>query len=207
MQERAAKTRRVLSEAAADEFAERGYEGASLQRVVARADTSMGSLTFHFRTKTALADEVRALGRARLGERLDEELGVHDPLRELRVLIGALARAAHEDRFVRAAHRLDAGRPGGEPPLARVWLPVLRGLLRRACRAHRLRSGVSFEDAVALLTHLAEGAMAAHAASRDAAWHEAWDAVWDSVWEIVLHGLATGPPQGPEAGWRAPAPG
>lgn len=70
--------------------------------------------------------------------------------------------------------------------MTEVWLPVLRGLLDRAHDAQRLRPGVSPEDAVALLAHLAEGAMAAHGATRDSA----WDAVWDSVWNVVLHGLA-----------------
>ncbi|MFE6767514.1 MULTISPECIES: TetR family transcriptional regulator [Streptomyces] len=189
MQERAARTRQAVLEAAADEIAERGYEGASLQRVVWRAATSMGALTFHFRTKTALAEEVRGVGRARFAHRMEELAAAADPLRELRTLIGAMARLAHQDRFVRAARRLEADRPVGVPPLAEVWLPVLRGLLDRAHGADRLRPGVSPEDAVALLAHLAEGAMAAHDATRD----PAWDSVWDSVWDVVLHGLAADP--------------
>ncbi|RPK93861.1 MULTISPECIES: TetR family transcriptional regulator [Streptomyces] len=188
MQERAARTRQAVLEAAADEFAERGYDGASLQRVVWRAATSIGALTFHFRTKTVLADEVRRVGRARFG-RCVEDIAAADPLRELRTLIGALARLAHEDPFVRAVRRLEADRPEGVAPLAEVWLPALRGLLARAHRAQRLRPGVSPEDAVALLAHLAEGAMAAHHETRD----PAWDSVWDSVWDVVLHGLAVDP--------------
>ncbi|MGW5987270.1 TetR family transcriptional regulator [Streptomyces anulatus] len=186
MQERAARTRQAVLEAAADEFAERGYEGASLQRMVWRAATSIGALTFHFGTKTALAEEVSAGGHARFERCLAELAAAPDPLRELRTLIGALARLAHEDTFVRATRRLEADRPGEVPPLTEVWLPVLRDLLDRAHDAQRLRPGVSPEDAVALLAHLAEGAMAAHGATRDSA----WDAVWDSVWNVVLHGLA-----------------
>ncbi|MEV6434081.1 TetR family transcriptional regulator [Streptomyces anulatus] len=186
MQERAARTRQAVLEAAADEFAERGYEGASLQRMVWRAATSIGALTFHFGNKTALAEEVSAAGHARFESCLEDLAAAPDPLRELRTLIGALARLAHEDTFVRATRRLEADRPGEVPPLTEVWLPVLRGLLDRAHDAQRLRPGVSPEDAVALLAHLAEGAMAAHGATRDSA----WDAVWDSVWNVVLHGLA-----------------
>ncbi|MEU3705350.1 TetR family transcriptional regulator [Streptomyces anulatus] len=186
MQERAARTRQAVLEAAADEFAERGYEGASLQRMVWRAATSIGALTFHFGNKTALAEEVSAAGHARFESCLEDLAAAPDPLRELRTLIGALARLAHEDTFVRATRRLEADRPGEVPPLSEVWLPVLRGLLDRAHGAQRLRPGVSPEDAVALLAHLAEGAMAAHGATRDSA----WDAVWDSVWNVVLHGLA-----------------
>ncbi|MFJ6615699.1 TetR family transcriptional regulator [Streptomyces sp. NPDC091289] len=199
MQERAARTRQAVLEAAAGEFAERGYDGASLQRVVWGASTSIGALTFHFRTKTALAEEVREIGRARFVRCMEELASAADPLRELRTLIGALARLAHEDSFVRAVRRLEADRPEGVPPLAEVWLPTLRGLLARAHGGQRLRPGVSPEDAVALLAHLAEGAMAAHHETRD----PAWDSVWDSVWDVVLHGLAVGPAGGEGGAGRA----
>ncbi|MFD4020768.1 TetR family transcriptional regulator [Streptomyces sindenensis] len=186
MQERAARTRQAVLEAAAEEFAERGYEGASLQRVACRAETSIGALTFHFRNKTALAEEVRLTGRARFCRSLAELAPAADPLRELRVLIGTLARLAREDRFVRAVRRLEAGPPDGVPPLAETWMPVLRALLDRAHGARWLRPGVAPEEAEAMLAHLAEGAMAAPGTPRGAA----WGAVWDSVWDVVLHGLA-----------------
>ncbi|MFE9701306.1 TetR family transcriptional regulator [Streptomyces sp. NPDC006270] len=185
MQERAARTRQAVLEAAADEFAERGYEGASLQQVVGRAATSIGALTFHFRTKTALAEEVRRTGRARFGRCLADLGATADPLRELRTLIGALARMAHEDPFVRAVRRLEADHPEGVPLLAETWLPALRGVLDRAHSAQRLRPGVSAEAALALLAHLVEGAMAAGGTVRDP--------VQDAVWDVVLHGLAVGP--------------
>ncbi|MEI5036150.1 TetR family transcriptional regulator [Streptomyces sp. S1A(2023)] len=202
MQERAARTRQAVLEAAADEFAERGYEGASLQRMGRRAATSIGALTFHFGNKTTLAEEVRTTGRARFERCLEDLAAAPDPLRQLRTLIGALARLAHEDAFVRATRRLEADGPGDVSPLTEVWLPVLRGLLDRAHDARKLRPGVSPEDAVALLAHLAEGAMAAHGAARDSATESATDSardsapesapdsVGDSVWNVVLHGLA-----------------
>ncbi|MBM7057066.1 TetR/AcrR family transcriptional regulator [Streptomyces durocortorensis] len=208
MQERAARTRQAVLEAAADEFADRGYEGASFQRVGRRAETSIGALTFHFGTKTVLAEEVRTAGRARLRCCLAELASAGDPLRGLRTLIGSLARLAHEDPFVRAARRLEADRPEGVPPLAEAWLPMLRDLLDRAHGAHRLRPGVSPEDAVALLAHLTEGAMAAHGRTRDSAWDSV--SVWDSVWDVVLHGLTvdlTGRPVPEEARGTADSAG
>ncbi|MFJ1594317.1 TetR family transcriptional regulator [Kitasatospora albolonga] len=189
MQERAARTRRTVLAAAAVEFAERGYDGVSLQRVARRAATSVGALTFHFRNKTALADEVRTTGRARFRrclEELEQRAPAADPLRELRTLIGALSRLAHEDPFVRAVRRLEADPPEDAPPLAELWLPPLRRLLDRAHGTRRLRPGVAPEDAVALLAHLAEGAMAARGTPPDAVPGAAGDAVWG----VVLHGLA-----------------
>lgn len=196
MQERAARTRRTVLEAAADEFAERGYEGASLQGVAWRAATSIGALTFHFRNKTALAEEVRTVGSARFARCVDELTPSTDPLRELRVLIGTLARVAREDSFVRAARRLEANAPEDEPPLAETWMPVLRALLDRAHGARRLRPGVAPEAAAAMLSHLAEGAMAANGTTRDV--------VWDSVWDVVLHGLAAGDPRPGSPGAASP---
>ncbi|MYW80599.1 transcriptional regulator, TetR family [Streptomyces sp. LaPpAH-199] len=214
MQKRAARTRRTVLEAAADEFAERGYEGASLQGVAWRAATSIGALTFHFRNKTALAEEVRTAGSARFTVCLEELPPCADPLRELRTLVGALVRLAHEDPFVRAARRLEADAPEDAPPLTEIWLPVLRTQLDRAHSARRLRPGVAPEDAAAMLSHLAEGAMAAHGAARGAARHTAWEAAWDSVWDVVLHGLAAdGPERGlegiasPDLAGTCPSPG
>ncbi|MFI1186417.1 TetR family transcriptional regulator [Streptomyces californicus] len=204
MQKRAARTRRTVLEAAADEFAERGYEGASLQGVAWRAATSIGALTFHFRNKTALAEEVRTAGSARFALCLEELPPAGEPLRELRTLVCALVRLAHEDPFVRAARRLEADAPEDAPPLSEIWLPVLRARLDRAHRARRLRPGVAPEDAAAMLSHLAEGAMAAHDAARGAARHTAWEAAWDSVWDVVLHGLAADGPEGGTAGAATP---
>lgn len=192
MQKRAVRTRQAVLEAAADEFAERGYEGASLQQVAWRAATSIGSLTFHFGTKVALAQEVCAAGRARFARCLEDLSATADPLRELRTLVGCLARLAHEDPFVRAARRLENQHLKGVLPLAEAWLPVFRGLLDRAYATHRLRPGVSPQDALALLAHLTEGAMAAPDTTHDAVRNSAWDSVSDSdsVWDVVLHGLA-----------------
>ncbi len=47
-----------LLSAAADEFAEKGYEGASLNRIIARAGTSKGSLYYYFEDKSDLFSTV-----------------------------------------------------------------------------------------------------------------------------------------------------
>jgi AcrR family transcriptional regulator len=49
-----------LLRAAADEFAEKGFEGASLNRIIARAGTSKGSLYYYFEDKADLFSTVMA---------------------------------------------------------------------------------------------------------------------------------------------------
>lgn len=55
---KADRTRRRIVEAAAQEFAERGYEGTSLRQIAAAAELKPGSLYFHFASKEELIAEV-----------------------------------------------------------------------------------------------------------------------------------------------------
>ncbi|MDL4777361.1 ScbR family autoregulator-binding transcription factor [Spirillospora sp. NBC_01491] len=55
MQERASRKRRMILEAAAETFEERGYAGTRLQDIIDRRGVSKGSLYFHFSSKEALA--------------------------------------------------------------------------------------------------------------------------------------------------------
>lgn len=57
-QQRAIKTREVLIAAAAREFADRGYAGASINSIIANSTSTKGALYFHFRSKEALAEAV-----------------------------------------------------------------------------------------------------------------------------------------------------
>ncbi len=63
--EQAARTRAVLVLAAANNFDRHGYDGTSLAAVCAEAGTTMGALTFHFRSKAVLAEAVADEGSAR----------------------------------------------------------------------------------------------------------------------------------------------
>ena len=56
--ERAELTRRALLIAAADQFYDAGYHGASLAEMVAAAGVTKGAVYFHFADKRALADAV-----------------------------------------------------------------------------------------------------------------------------------------------------
>ena len=57
-QQRAIKTREVLIAAAAREFADRGYAGASVNSILANSTSTKGALYFHFSSKEALAEAV-----------------------------------------------------------------------------------------------------------------------------------------------------
>jgi AcrR family transcriptional regulator len=53
-QQRAIETRRVLLEAALNEFAERGFDGASMRRIGERASLEFTLIKYHFHSKEAL---------------------------------------------------------------------------------------------------------------------------------------------------------
>lgn len=59
-QERAVRTRAVIVRAAAEVFDECGFAGASINKIIRRAGTTMGGIYFHFPSKEALARAVMA---------------------------------------------------------------------------------------------------------------------------------------------------
>ena len=69
------ETRERLVEAAAELFAELGYEGASIQSIAAAADLTSGTIYRHFDSKAALLLEVvrRAVHGIPLSDRLNDE--------------------------------------------------------------------------------------------------------------------------------------
>lgn len=67
-QTRAIETRRGILQAALDEFAEFGFEGANVRRIAQRANTTHQLVNYHFQNKDVLWQETAALV---LGEALD----------------------------------------------------------------------------------------------------------------------------------------
>ncbi|WP_331739412.1 TetR/AcrR family transcriptional regulator (plasmid) [Streptomyces sp. NBC_00637] len=59
-QERAVKTREAILHAAAQIFDECGYSGASISKIMARANVTQGGMYFHFKSKKGLAQAVLA---------------------------------------------------------------------------------------------------------------------------------------------------
>jgi len=75
-------TRERIIQAAREAFAEHGFRAASTRDIAARAGTTQGLITYHFRTKDdlwrAAAGEIFELLRTKLGERL-ASLDFDDP--------------------------------------------------------------------------------------------------------------------------------
>ncbi|MGW2562107.1 TetR family transcriptional regulator [Streptomyces sp. NPDC001514] len=129
------RTRRLLLQAAADEFAARGYSGARLKAVVENIGMTKGALYGHFASKedlaAAVADEGMLAWESLRTELAAESLG---PGRELRELAGQLARLMDDDTVFRAAVRLasDGYRGSSERDLPSAVSAHIIDLVRRA---------------------------------------------------------------------------
>ncbi|MFD7661788.1 TetR family transcriptional regulator [Streptomyces sp. NPDC059788] len=139
-QDRAERTRQALLRAAADEIAEKGYAGASLARISAAADVTIGALTFHFASKAALAEAVRDTGCAltrRALASLSAAYGCPTPpgegeMRRVVAFTRTLARLLEDEPAVRAAARLAWDFPDDGNTWYAMWLPSLGQLVERA---------------------------------------------------------------------------
>ncbi|MGW3018856.1 TetR family transcriptional regulator [Streptomyces longwoodensis] len=156
-QERAEQTRQRIVEAAASEFAGHGYDGTSLHGIVRTAGVTMGALTFHFRSKSALADAVQESGAAATRAALDATApatGFQGALETVLALAGALRTTPS----VRAAARLTREGHGGWYD---CWAPGLRDALERSWCEQRADSGLTPLAVTTLLAHVVLGAEAA----------------------------------------------
>lgn len=131
--ERRAETRRRLLDAAAELFAERGVEGASIDAIAERADRTSGALYDHFGGKEGLlvalldgwVDDVAAVIGAELStaSTLDERLGV--------LWRNVSAPVAGEGRWIALEHELwsyAARNPAARDHLARRYRGAWEGI-------------------------------------------------------------------------------
>jgi AcrR family transcriptional regulator len=117
-----------LLQAAADEFAEQGFERASLNRIITRAGTSKGSLYYYFEDKTDLFATVIERATAQVvqfvaGFSLDDLTAeTYWPAMEsfMRRSAAYLSGNAWYLRLARSFYRLRA-RSGSAGPMARVF--------------------------------------------------------------------------------------
>jgi AcrR family transcriptional regulator len=135
-QERAVATRAALIEAAAAEFDERGYVGASMDGVAERAGMTKGALYFHFRSKADIASAVIAR---------QDEISRHyaaaaaarstSPLESLMWMSQGVATQMTREVVVRAGLRLAADPNAREIPREHPfdrWVEHTADIIRRA---------------------------------------------------------------------------
>ncbi|GGV02427.1 hypothetical protein GCM10010495_11890 [Kitasatospora herbaricolor] len=167
-QERAGRTRQAVLLAAARTFADAGYESASLVDISRCAGVSKGALYFHFVSKQALAEGVRAAARRVIATAVLRARRSDGPaVQALIDLAHELARLLREDIVVRAGVLLSQGTQSGkEPPGAdapegcgpwRDWTVMVRRQLVLAETAGELRPGTGPQESAELLTAVAAG--------------------------------------------------
>ncbi|TLS43773.1 TetR/AcrR family transcriptional regulator [Streptomyces montanus] len=159
-QERAARTRRSLVLAAAEEFDRGGYEGATLNRICQAAGISVGALSFHFRTKDALADAVQEEGMSLTRDVVRQVAAIDRPPLQAAVAVTTeLAGLLEESTLVRATARLAVERTDVAKTWASAWVPTVEYLLREA-KHNGLRPGTDPSVVAVLATYLVAGAQA-----------------------------------------------
>jgi AcrR family transcriptional regulator len=142
---------RVL-EAARAAFAAEGSD-APLDEIASRAGVGAGTVYRHFATKEALFE---AVVFDRMGELIEEARALADDLgpgRAFSSFVGRLAREGALKRDLIEALAPDGIHlPAGEAPIIRTLTDVLAELLHDAQLAGAVRSDISVDDLVPLLT-------------------------------------------------------
>jgi AcrR family transcriptional regulator len=194
MQARAERTREALIRAAAGVVDDKGYNGATLVAISKSARVSMGALTFHFASKSELAEAVVERAATVAGERTaDAADGQASPLRAVGALLQALARLLDEDVVVRAASLLARERPDIVPAWHSSWMPTLSQLLKEAEAAGELRHGVRPPAVAGLVMYLLT-AVEVH--PRTAPGQDGFRGAAGAMarlWPFVCHGIAAAP--------------
>ncbi|MEU2060931.1 TetR/AcrR family transcriptional regulator [Streptomyces sp. NPDC013455] len=185
--ERAARTRATLVLAAARHFDQHGYEGTTLKAVCAEAGVTLGALTFHFRSKAALASAVVEEGVGELQRIRSAGSGTGRPLCDLSAFVLEVVRSLRNSVLTRAAARLveegrvDSGWPG-------VFRGEVLRLLEGASTTGELVPEVRPAAAVRLVMHVVQGAVAEARSAEALGVATACD--FAEVWDVVLGGLA-----------------
>ncbi|WP_022881868.1 ScbR family autoregulator-binding transcription factor [Gryllotalpicola ginsengisoli] len=154
-QQRASSTRDEILRAAAAEFDEFGYAGASMSGIGARLGKTKGALSYHFSSKEALAREI-------IESQFDYWASVlrsirsdgHDALAAMILLSFAVGRRFRDDVVARAAIGLqhDASLARGVAPTPFVgWNELSFELLAEAVELHHAQPTLSTDDSVEVL--------------------------------------------------------
>ncbi|MET9153814.1 ScbR family autoregulator-binding transcription factor [Streptomyces griseoflavus] len=139
-QERAVRTRELILYAAAEIFDECGYSGASISKIMDRAQVTQGGMYFHFKSKRSLAQAVLAHQ-----QEFVNFSGGTNGLQKLVDLTFFLARELQNNVLFRASVRLavEQGEFGGHDDTAyQEWVTEFRALLNEASELGELQADV-----------------------------------------------------------------
>ena len=148
-------TRDAILAAARELFAERGFAGTTIDAIAARADVAPQTVYAGFRSKAAIAREMRGLVETEAGiiERFEAALAEPAPGRTLE-LVASLTRHVCENH----GDLYQLFTTAQEPELAAVGAELLeaqrfgmRRLVARLSAAGALRPGLNPDDAVSIL--------------------------------------------------------
>ncbi|HEX6360034.1 ScbR family autoregulator-binding transcription factor [Actinophytocola sp.] len=131
-QDRAERTRNLILDAAAEVFEARGFAGASLSDILARAGVTKGALYFHFESKEELA-------KALVEEHWTvDPPAAANPIQSVIDLCHAFCDSLRTNIRVRASSRL-VTETDFDRPYPRRWLDMIREFLEAAREAGDLR--------------------------------------------------------------------
>ena len=144
---RPAHTAAELMRAARDEFAARGYAGASVRAITAAAGANLGAITYHFGSKQALYEAVLsdAVGEAARRVEAAASAAGREPLDRagdvVRALFGYWGEHAEVPRLMLQALASREGPPAAVAQHLQRLLGALAGLVSEGQRDGSIRAG------------------------------------------------------------------
>jgi AcrR family transcriptional regulator len=137
-QERALRTRRVLLDAAAEAFADKGVPGVTILDIAELAEMTKGAIYFHFTNKEAIAVALADEFYERLAELTDPaQQDGRTPLDVLRGLLMRTATAFRDDKIIQAGARLQVEHAFIDAALPVPYIGFITTLTEVLDAAHR----------------------------------------------------------------------
>jgi AcrR family transcriptional regulator len=185
-QERAVRTRAAIVRAAAEVFAECGFSGAAVTKIVQRAGVTLGAMYFHFESKEALAREVVREQPERVNPPFESE-----GLQHAADVTLTWAHQVPRDPYLLAGARLVMEQElfvGPEWNSHRQWTQVVAQDLAVALGRRELRKGVDINAVARLVVYACTGAQM-HA-NLESGRQDLPDRVRE-MWRVLLPAIAT----------------
>ncbi|MEV5960097.1 ScbR family autoregulator-binding transcription factor [Streptomyces sp. NPDC051987] len=142
-QERALRTRRLLLDAAAEAFADKGFPGVTILDIAELADMTKGAVYFHFANKEALALALADEFYERLAHLIDTaQKDSSTPLNAVTTILTRTATAFRDDKTIQAGARLQVERAyidAALPTPYTAFTTTLTDILTQAHQTGQLR--------------------------------------------------------------------